>query len=542
MPEARIQPPISMNDLSVFTNKIVTTVTVLGPKLYLTALFAVSLILSSLLTVFISYPRGAGTDGAFYALSGSNFFMGNGFTYSDVPNTFTWPLFSIILGLMNLLFNDLQISGHITLILSFSLSIFPFYYTAKNLFNAQTARLAVVLYSLNGFLLRLSGRFLAETLLILLLFVSLYFVSRVIKSLKDASEVKMSDILFSSFFLGLSYLTKPEAVQYFVIVWIYLSIVLIKFRRSYFKHSILMLLVYLLTVFPQIRFIHETTGKWELTTYNRFLFRGYLEPFFSLSPGEAAKDPRIEYNYNAYIIRGEYTSEDFQKDLSGLGNHARKFFKSLLTIIGPVHLILLLLSWFIYSPTNPHSRNLTRYLLIPVITLFFWFSPVDRHFILFVPLFLLISADVLNDLSIKYPKLGHRLLWIGSLFLFLQSYTPIANQAPTNAVIGNHQKMGEWMRDHLPESKGKLIADRKPYITFLAQGRYYRYNKPESYNALIDLLKQNKVDYLIVDDFYTRTKNPGVSELLDGKNRPELEFVHSVTDEKWGRAILYKIK
>jgi hypothetical protein len=98
------------------------------------------------------------------------------------------------------------------------------------------------------------------------------------------------------------------------------------------------------------------------------------------------------------------------------------------------------------------------------------------------------------------------------------------------------------MKVHVPDIKGKLIADRKPYVTFLVQGRYYRYNKVPSIDSLMHLLKKNKVDYLVVDDFYTRTKNPGIADLLDGMDHPpHLQFIHDVEDSVWGRAILYKI-
>ncbi|MBL7996088.1 hypothetical protein JNM05_12015, partial [bacterium] len=66
-------------------------------KKYLIFLFCLSLILSAVLVITIGYPRGIGTDGAFYAMSGYNLFHGFGFTYSDVPNTFTWPMMSILI-------------------------------------------------------------------------------------------------------------------------------------------------------------------------------------------------------------------------------------------------------------------------------------------------------------------------------------------------------------------------------------------------------------------------------------------------------------
>ena len=502
----------------------------------------VSCFSSALLTVLVAYPRGSGTDGAFYALSGANLFLGNGFTYSDVPNTFTWPLFSVLIGILNLLLDDLQISGHVVLVLSFSLSIIPFYFAVKNFFGERTARIAVYLYFLNGFLLRLSGRFLAESLLIFCLLCALYYVSAIIKSDRESSAITIRDPILAGFFLGLAYLTKPEAFQYFIIGWLFLSIMLIRKHKKHLVQSSAMFAVFTLTVLPQIFFIHEVTGKWELSTYNRFLFRGYVEPLVSLNPGEAAKDRSVEHNYNAYIVRGPYTKEQRDDDLAGLRQHSLQYTKSLLTIIGPFHIFILLCSFFLYDPALKSARNLLILFMIPVITLFFWYNPVDRHFIVFIPFFIILSAAVLDQIYIRYNRQGRYIVWITCALLFLQSYTPIANHAPSNAVIGNHRKMGEWMRDHLPEARGKLIADRKPYIAFLAQARYYRYNQTPDIGTLKTILKENKIDYLIVDDFYTKTKNPGVAELLDGRDRPNFQFIHAVEDSIWGKAILYLVK
>lgn len=504
-------------------------------------LFPVSFFASVCLTYFISYPRGSGTDGAFYALSGANFFLGNGFTYSDVPNTFTWPLFSVLIGFLNLFINDLQVSGHIVLVLSFSLGIFPFYYAVRNLFDEQTALIAAGLYFMNGFLLRLSGRFLPESLLIFFLLCSLYFVSEIIKHLRETNSIHNRDSFFTGFFFGLSYLTKPEAIQYFFIAWLFLSFLFIKKNKRNFLHAVLMILIFGITIFPQLNFIHETTGKWELSTYNRFLFRGYIEPLVSLSPGEVARDPTLEYNYNAYIVRGSYSGEQFDTDLSRLGNHTVRYMKSLLTIIGPFHLLLLFFSFFSHNPAFSHSRHLICFLLIPVLTLFLWYNPVDRHFIVFIPFFIILSSSVLYEIFVRYKENNRRVAWFIFTLVLLQSFTPIANQAPTNAVIGNHRKLGEWMRDHMPDIKGKLIADRKPYIAFLVQGRYYRYDNMQDIHMLIQQLKDHKVEYLVVDDFYTRTKNPGVIGLLDGRDHSDLRFIHAVEDNKWGKALLYKI-
>lgn len=506
---------------------------------------AVSLTLSVLLTVFISYPRGSGVDGALYALSGANLFMGNGLTYSDVPNTFLWPLFSVLIGLVNLVIGDLQISAHIVLIICFTICIFPFYYIVKNLFNAEAAVIAVLLYALNGFMIRLSGRLLAEMVLILMLITAMYYASKIIKSYQDAMPVKWTDFLWCGFFIGLSYLTKPEAFQFAVIMIVFFFILIIKkkwFKRDALK-LLLMIAVLISVITPQIRFVHEVTGKWALTTYNRFIFRPVVEPFLGVNAGDPAADPRMEYNYNAYIVRSPYTQESFDRDVSRLGAHLQKYAVSFLTMIGIVHLFLLIVSLFVFKREYFLQRRFLYVLLIPAVTLILWYSTIDRHFMMYIPLFIAISSAVIAEIKSRFKNHAvKQFLWIAAFILvFLQSFTPIANNVPTNRVINNHRAMGEWIRDNLPEARGKLIADRKPFITFLAQGRYFRYNNPKNTESLIALLRSRNVDYLIVEQFMVDRYNPNIKELLEAKDRDGLKLVHVEHDPQLGKAVLYQV-
>lgn len=491
----------------------------------------------------IGYPRGIGTDGAFYALSGYNLFHGQGLTYSDVPNTFTWPLFSILIGLLGLICDDLQVCAHIILTLSFAFGVFPLYYAARNLFNDQIAKIALWLYVLNGFLLKISARMTPESLMILMLLISVYYTSKILKSVMQNEKLNKTDFVFSGLFLGLCYLVKPEGFQYFVITFVFL-IVLFLYKKKLQHEAVslgILFFVFIIVVAPQIVFIHDVTGKWELTTYNRFLFRGFVEPLISLSPGQPSSDPKMEYNYNAYVVRGPYTAEQFQNDRAVLDIHFLKYTKSVLTVIGPVSLTLL--AFFVFRRVGLYhlSKKYVLFMLLPMLTMIFWYDTKDKFFIVSVPFFIMIGAYFLSEVREKFKNRPY-FFYILFLLIYLQSYTPIANQAPANAVIGNHRKLGTWIRDSIPDIEGKLIADRKPYITYFVRGRYFRYNKMHDYQTLVSALKENKVDYLVVDDFYTRTKNPGISELLDRRDRSELKFIHAEEDSSWGQAILYKVE
>jgi len=493
-------------------------------------------LLSTLLILLLGYERGIGTDGAFYALSGYHWFHTGTFTYSDVPNTFTWPMLSLLVGCLSLVIDNLQICMHIVLTAAFALSVFPFFYALKNFFGHETAQVGGVLFVLNGFMIRLSVRMLPEMLVVLFVVMSVFMVSKIYSVTRDSARIPMGPIVLAGFFTGLAYLTKPEAGLYVISATAALTLIL--WKRKQRRYIAILPIIFGITILPQVIYIHTQTGKWELTTYNRFFFRGAIEPLVSMQPSKAAVDRHVESNYNAYIVRQPYSEAEGDRYRAYLPIQLRKFAISFLTIIGIVHLLIIGLG--VFRKTFRLPMGIWLCFIIPMIGIFFWYNITDRFFLPFVPWFLAISVAILTSGTSVKTDWQKRLSWAAMMLVCIQSFTPIANQSPTNAVIGSHAKLGKWMRENL-DITGKLIADRKPYVTFDVKGRYYRYNHASDTGSLVQELQQRDVDYLVVDDFYTRTKNPGVINLLDEHNHAGLEFVHEEIDERWGKAILYRV-
>lgn len=492
--------------------------------------FALSAALSVVLILTVGWDRGIGTDGAFYALSGYHFFHGHGFTYSDVPNTFTWPMLSLLVGFLSLMIDDLHVCMHVALTGAFALSVFPVFGLMRNFFGRRAAVTGVLLFALNGFLVRLSVRMLPEMLAVGFLVTGLFFLSRLYRDSRDGRPLRVLDTIAAGAAIGLAYLTKPEAGLY-----ILPSVAAVFWFGRVRMHALWMILAFGFAIAPQVWFIHETTGKWQLTTYNRFVFRGAVERLVSASPGEVATDPALERNYNAYIVRGPYTREQWNHDIQLFPRQLIEFARSLLTIAAAP--LLIAIGLLVVGQGRP------RFLLLfflPAVSVLFWYAIRDRMFLLHYSILLLIAVGWL----FSWESVSNRSAWIRRLSLlgvFVLSYVPIANHAPTNAVIGNHEKLAVWMAESLPGLEGKLIADRKPYVTFAVKGRYFRYNNPPGTDSLVATLQRRGVSYLVVDDFYTRTKNPAVVELLDARDRPGLRFVHEEIDPQWGRAILYQV-
>jgi 4-amino-4-deoxy-L-arabinose transferase-like glycosyltransferase len=513
---------------------------------FLWGAFLASLGLSIALAAIVGYARGIGTDGAFYALSGFHLFRGTGFTYSDVPNTFTWPMLSILVGLLSLGFEDLQLCMHFVLTLSFAAGVLPFYGLMSNLIDDRAARVGVILYVFNGFLLRMSARMTAESLLIFFLILASYFVSRIWRNEKEGTTASLGSFLGAGTAFGLAYLTKPEGALFFVAAASFLVVWLVRARKlgRRMQHMAALTGAFGITVLPQLIFIHQATGKWQWTTYNRFLFRGVVEPLVSLSPGAPSRDPRVERNYNAYIVRGPYSVEQWRRDLDVLPSHLQNYGSSLFGVIGPAYVAVVLLSIVCQISRRAEGGGLLLALLSPVPFYFFWYAPAERFFITLVPFLVALTVWAGWELMGRWGsrRRAPTIAGVGLMLVTVQSFMPIAHHSPTNAVIGNHEKMGRWIRQHKPGVVGALLADRKPYVAFAARARYFRYHDVESYDELVRTLKANDVKYLVVDDFYTRTKNPAVVGLLDGKGTADLNPIHVVEDDRWGKAILYEVK
>src|SRR5690242_898142 len=177
-----------------------------------------------LLRIGLSFmlPRAIKPDESYYLMLGYNLLAGNGFTYSGYPELHFPPMYPIIAGLFHLLSGDFERASNLAYALFGGVLLFPVFVMARRIYGVHTAWLTAVLMAIFPALTVdvLYWGSLTEPLYLSLLYGGLAFL------LVGLEDDRLEMFAAAGAFLGLAYLTRPEAVVYFgvfvIFAWIWL--------------------------------------------------------------------------------------------------------------------------------------------------------------------------------------------------------------------------------------------------------------------------------------------------------------------------------
>ena len=207
---------------------------------------------------FLQYTRVISADGTGYAQIARDFIQGNGFENA----THFPPFYPALMGLLNLLVPDIELAGRLVSIFMGSLIVIPIYLLAKEFFNKNIGIIACLLAIVWPSIRAWSGEVMSQSTYITLILMGIYLTWRAFKK----ESVLLS--AFAGMFMGLSYLTRPEAfIVLFAMTFVLLVYGLI--NRMPVKALITFVMpiwiTFILISFPYINLLHEKTGTWQMT-------------------------------------------------------------------------------------------------------------------------------------------------------------------------------------------------------------------------------------------------------------------------------------
>ena len=138
------------------------------------------------------------------------------------------PLHTYLIGGMLYLWNEPSLSPRLLSLILGSITIFPFYYLVKLLFDEKNALVSTLFLSLFNFHILYSTQTLSEAPFVFLLISSIYFF---FSYLKEENSFKM--LIFSSFFLALASMLRIEAWLFVPLIPLYL------FKKKKIKPSLI---------------------------------------------------------------------------------------------------------------------------------------------------------------------------------------------------------------------------------------------------------------------------------------------------------------
>ena len=260
------------------------------------------------------YP---GEDFAVYQRAGWNLSQGNGFSQEAgspyFPLKWRMPLYPLFLALVYKLFG---LNNNIVFIIQaiiFSAITVILFYITKELLNERIAYICAFLYAIYPIGPYWAGVLYPETLLTLLLILTVYFL------IKYTIQLKLRYLVFGFFFSGLCILARPEFIYY--PLFIILGFLILRFRvKDVFKIAAVGFLVLTFTIGPWVVRNYKVYGRFvpliEGYQSGHLFYLATIEFRGNWSGVDCSKDSLLLKQKAEFAAKGYNVSEPFPFDLA----------------------------------------------------------------------------------------------------------------------------------------------------------------------------------------------------------------------------------
>jgi 4-amino-4-deoxy-L-arabinose transferase-like glycosyltransferase len=455
-----------------------------------------------------------GTDAVLYGRLGKNFIETGNYVFGENFNygILYPPVYPILIGLINLIMNDLFISGKLISLVSSLVTIFLFYLLGKNLHSKEAGLFAAACYSVYPHIINTSVSVISESLFFLHLSFSIY--------LFILSMRKNNFLLFVLFaiFAAITYLTRPEG--FLLIILPFLLIKKKNLQKDLLKIFI-GLIVFGLVACPYLLFLKNATGKFMLSGKSglniilgeKVIGKDYEKIAWSLN---AEKNQINSYAQNTRINLIGYISKDISRFMKRYFTNMVKQIIIIAILIIPI--MFPLFCFFFSKDVFKKNRVLVvlalfTFLLFITYPLFFITSRFIYPIVLILILFSSIGFANPPMAVINFPNFWRRNQNQGSLFkkttfkrlsiLILISssavYLIYSSYGHKPEVPVEHIKAGIFLKSLSQEYEALNVMSRKPWVSFYSDARCTSLPYAQSADV-IHFARLYDVDYIVVDE------------------------------------------
>ncbi len=475
----------------------------------------------SLLALFLSatvlhFQYFIGHDGVWYARMAQNLFAGKGIAvnpgepYFDHP-----PFYPFLIGCANLLFKDLEFSGHWVSTMAFALTVIPFFYLARSIYPENSADWASLLYATNGFLLIHSNMVLAESVFIFFIVMQIYLVHLTFQN--DGNSTRMGILI--GLVAGLAYLIRPEGLIFYSAG---LSAILLLDPKPFARrlHVILISLpVFLLCYLPYLAWIHQVTHKWQMSAAITEIFvkrqmdlsypAGYLEAK-KIYQGLTEDKTRLKLDElkENFSLRNYFRKDRFVMIRAGLSSIPWRFLEFNKYFYGGLGVFFAGAGW-LSVPWDARRKRSEFMFLIFLSTVFPQFFGIfhPKRYLLYYPIFLIWVGEGVEIFRRWFRESFHQgerasrvAAFAMCLFLSLPSAVYIRHCLAEAPMPLEYKTLGIWMKQNLPHLEEERVASRHPSVIYYSGAEilhppYLPY--VEKFDNLLIYLKSQRTKYFV---------------------------------------------
>jgi 4-amino-4-deoxy-L-arabinose transferase-like glycosyltransferase len=478
------------------------------------------------------------TDGVDYARLGKNLIEKGEYFYREDYNfgTLFSPGYPLFIGLTNLFFDNLLLSGRLVSLLSSLITIILLYFIGKELNNKEAGLFLATCYAIYPFIIWTSVRLMTESIFFLFLALTIYLFVLAFKRKK---------ILFFLLFgasSAFAYLIRPEGI--ILLALPFLSLKKLK-NKKYLVRIFAALLVFILVASPYLLFLKESTGDFTLsgktglvTILGGTLTGGDYEKLFYSLNEEKNKLDALEKSSKLSII--DFMFEDPVEFIKRFFLNSLYEIELLLLLSIPILLPLL----FSFLNIN-FFKNKINLILLAMAFLFFILYPlffVSTRFVLTITVILILLSStgftnsketlhkIFNFYEIKKNKttlfMEKNIKIIIVILLILSSLPYVGYYSFIyDRDITEYVDAAMFLKEMHPEYEEINVMARKPWISFYSGSKYTTFPYA-NYKDVINFAKIYGVDYIIVDGGHQK-KWDNYEELMQmEKYSDEVELIY----------------
>ena len=544
-------------------------------------------------------------------------------------------LYSLPIAGIDFIVNNNFLSANILNIILFNFSGFLLYNIAKKYLTQKYLIILILLFFLSPILLHFNIAILSENLYLPLFLLTVLGLQNFIE------WPKISDGIAFWFLIALMYLTRWEAFIYLAAIWLVSLFLLLKSSEcrsafttgKFIKFNVILILFFGIFISPYIYHLHSLTWEWGLSNkwssnLRQAIMRwkekmddeGFEKAVAELTPDSkhliAGFAGGLKYDRpTTWITLKKYILEDKERFLNNWLENQKKlysknlpqiiladwwklyfnsdsnfFYKNKIFLVSLLIVLILFIIWLINL-----YRNNKKDILIILFSFFFiasvfftLFFTLNRYFIIFIPLFLLVIIYGIQTIdkvfsftwtsfskkTLDKNKIsGHRILKIFLIinFIWIYSLGLLSYYNSHNLDDEKYEIKKEawiWLKNNALNIYKKEICweniicklkiswkkyienlnilERFPITTYYSWTNN-RFITPytDSLNNLLIYAKYNKIDYLIVDSIDFKKYRPELSFLLDDNKDfswlEKVKVLKKIFNKKEQKIIIYKI-
>jgi len=473
-------------------------------------------------------------DTVAYSRLGKNLIEFGRYTFGENYNmgVFFPPGYPVLIGLTNLVFDNLFFSAKLVSFVSSLISIWLAYCIAKELYNGEAGLFASLLFAVYPTILIISVEGYADAPFFCLLLLSIFIFMKTIKSRR------LTSLIIIGICIGFTYLIRPEGL--FLLLLPFLQIFgffdeRMKIEKRYIPRFLIILLIFIIIISPYALFVKNYTGKFNLSgKANISILLGKLsgdhnyheivnapDNLYDRAAFRLTEDKTQLTGWNRYknLSLREYIFEDFGEFLRRYQKNLLQEVYTLLKLLSPI--MLPLVFTFFYRDLFQNRIRLT-FLVLPFIYFLMYpmFIIIEKQTLLIVFFLLIFSSGgfsksrevvknlldyyYISDEKIRSP-LERGIKPVIILILILGSlsylrYSKFQHFDPAHAKPIEHQRAGQYIKERLNPAYEELnIMGRKPYVSFYSDSRFTML----PYAPLDDVIgfaRLYKVDFIVVDE------------------------------------------